>query len=383
MTILPILLLALSPIQIDGSFHDWPKGITSQEDPFFYYSLIELPSEKCLQQLAEPQSIELGQYTIIFSPEKKGHGISCKKDGELVSPYEAGVVFAPTTAATKFEIRVNKKEKELPKKIFDLSPKGDFRVVSWNVQLGNLLEDKARSSRLLKALKPDVLLLQELSGGDTPEILTSFLTKTLGGTWQVTLTESTGTLRHHQLRSAIATSLHLQTSELIDSGSWRQLKAIFSTIECKKKPVNFISLHLRCCGGPTGEAEQQRQKEATAIQGFINSHQSPRFVIAGDLNLVGTTKPLEILQCDRFSVVNAYQPDGLQNATWSDSSSSFTPGRLDWMLYSPQSLEVINCFVLETSDLLPESLTPYNLLSKDTAELSDHLPLVADFKIIK
>ena len=289
MTILPLLLLALTPIQIDGSFQDWPTGITHQEDPFFHYSLIELPSEQCLQQLPKQHVVELGQYTIIFSPSEKVYGISCKKKDQWISPYDAGVVFSPTTAATKFELRVNKVKTQAPKRVGNLLPKGDFRVVSWNVQFGNLLEDQERGSRILKALKPDVLLLQELDGDDTEEILITFLSTTLGGLWHVALTESTGTERHHQLRSAVATKKDLKFSKHIDSGSWRKLKAIFSTIDCDKKPVNFISLHLRCCGGPTGEAEEQRQKEAIAIQQFVGSLQSPRFVIAGDWNLVGTT----------------------------------------------------------------------------------------------
>ena len=383
MTILPLLLLALSPIQIDGSFQDWPEGITRQEDLHFHYARIELPSKKCLQQLPTQHVIELGQYTILFSPTEKGYGISCKKGEQWVSPYAAGVVFSPTTAATDFEIRVDKAEHPFPKKDFNLAPQGDFRVVSWNVQFGNLLEDKERGSRILKALKPDVLLLQELDGNDTPEILTAFLSSTLGGSWHVALTESRGTERHHQLRSAIASKSNLHSSEHINSGSWRQLKAIFSTINCEKKPVNFVSLHLRCCGGPTGEAEEQRQSESKAIQKFIDSHQSPRFVIAGDWNLVGTTKPLEIVQNNQLSIVDAYQPDGLLNATWSDTSSSFTPGRLDWMLFSSKTLEVVNCFILETSDFSPDTLIANDLLAEDTATLSDHLPLVADFNIIK
>ena len=53
------------------------------------------------------------------------------------------------------------------------------------------------------------------------------------------------------------------------------------------------------------------------------------------------------------------------------------------MLYSPQTLKVVNCFVLETGDLTSDTLTANDLLTEDTAELSDHLPLVADFTLIK
>jgi len=52
-------------------------------------------------------------------------------------------------------------------------------------------------------------------------------------------------------------------------------------------------------------------------------------------------------------------------------------------LYSPKTLSLTNCFVFDTFDLDEQSLLKYNLSSNDTAELSDHLPLVADFKVRK
>ena len=76
MTIVPLLLLTLSPIQIDGSFSDWPEGIIRQADSNYEYALITLPSAACLQQLPKEMSLQLGAYTITFSPEEKGYGIS-------------------------------------------------------------------------------------------------------------------------------------------------------------------------------------------------------------------------------------------------------------------------------------------------------------------
>ena len=70
MTILPLLLLATSPIQIDGIFNDWPTAVTHQEDDQFIYERIELPSVACLQQLPEQKVVHVGEYTIFFSPEE-------------------------------------------------------------------------------------------------------------------------------------------------------------------------------------------------------------------------------------------------------------------------------------------------------------------------
>jgi endonuclease/exonuclease/phosphatase family metal-dependent hydrolase len=378
MTIVPLLLLLSSQIQIDGSFSDWPEGITQQEDAHFVYQRIDLPSAVCLQQLPQQKSIQLGPYTVIFSPKGKGYGVACKLGEKSISPYEAGVLFAPTTASTSFEIRINKPTITPPAKEFSLEATGDFRVVSWNVQFGNVLDDRDRSTRILKALKPDVLLFQELDGDDTSEKLSSFLHTSIGGKWLTSMSNTHGIERHQQLRSAISTKLHI--SKEVDFG---KLKAVQNTVEYEKQSIQFISLHFRCCGGPTSDAEIQRQDEATTIRTAIENQEKARWVIAGDWNLVGTTKPLQIVQKKNLAIVNAYQPDQLVMATWSDVDSSFTPGRLDWMLYSPESLEVTKCFVFDTSDLLEATLTENELNSEDTAKLSDHLPLVADFKIRK
>ncbi len=379
MLLLPLLALTLSPIQIDGSFSDWPEGITVQEDAYFEYALVTLPEKACLQQLPEQKIIELGAYTIFFSPKGKGYGVSCKRGDDWISPYEAGVLFAPTTVSTTFEVRVSKASPEADPNSFSFNKEGDFRVVCWNVHFGSLLEKKELASRMLKALEPDVLLLQELDGDDTTEELTKFLEEALSSTWIVRSNESSGEKPQRRLKCAIATSTpSLQSFQIGEP----PLKAIGAITSFEEKPINFVSLHLRCCGGPNSEAEHQRQEEARAIHNTIDNMQSPRFVIAGDWNLVGTTKPLEIVKGEMFQSVEAFQPDGRVMATWSDATSSFTPGRLDWMLYSPQFLQVQKCFVLDSADLDRDTLNAHHLQSDDTANFSDHLPLVADFKVL-
>ena len=59
----------------------------------------------------------------------------------------------------------------------------------------------------------------------------------------------------------------------------------------------------------------------------------------------------------------------------------FTRGRLDWMVFSKDVIAVHRGYVLDTSDLDSNALKANGLLSEDTAELSDHLPLVADIRI--
>ena len=379
MYFLPTLLLAISPIQIDGLFNDWKDGLKNTQDSHYLYQRISLNSTSCLQQLPKEKIIEFGGITVKFSPNEKGYGVECFNGEKPISPYSVGLLFAPTTAAREFELRINKPNTKPPLHSFDLSKKGDFRVVSWNVQFGNLLEDAHVGKRILKALQPDVLLLQELDGDDTPDKLQKFLEKNLDGTWGVVMSKVNGEKRHHQLRSAIASRFQMKNVPIkkIDT-----LKAVLAKTKILNSPIEFISLHFRCCGGPKSEAENQRRQEARIIRKAA-SNSKGSMIIAGDWNLVGTDKPLKIVQSNDFDIVECYQPDGLTNATWSDTESSFTPGRLDWMLSKGTNLKLKNAFVLETSDLDVETLSKYDLLINDTEVLSDHLPLVADFSISK
>jgi endonuclease/exonuclease/phosphatase family metal-dependent hydrolase len=161
------------------------------------------------------------------------------------------------------------------------------------------------------------------------------------------------------------------------------LKAIRANADIDGTVVQFLSLHLRCCGGPTGEEEKQRQREAQIISSAAKSSTSSASIIAGDWNLVGTKKPLDIVIAKGFTVIQALQPDGALYATWSNITSSFTPGRLDWMLFKGKNIQSSKSFVLDSSDFDVETLTKYGLRRGDTAELSDHLPLVADFHCTK
>ena len=80
MHLIPLLCFALSPIQIDGSFNDWAKGVTSQEDSQFVYRLVLLPESACLQQLPEQKVVELGEFTIFSRQQVRGTVFHVKKE---------------------------------------------------------------------------------------------------------------------------------------------------------------------------------------------------------------------------------------------------------------------------------------------------------------
>ena len=142
---------------------------------------------------------------------------------------------------------------------------------------------------------------------------------------------------------------------------------------------------MQAVDGIANEHEDRRRR-------FERSLQDPNrtamgiagIVVGGDLNLVGSRVPLDVLTArrpGRGPLVPAplLHLDGSSNATWSDAASSFTPGRLDYVLYSPSCLTASGGFILDTLRLEPDQLASMGLERTDTA-ISDHAPLVLDIR---
>jgi endonuclease/exonuclease/phosphatase family metal-dependent hydrolase len=153
--------------------------------------------------------------------------------------------------------------------------------------------------------------------------------------------------------------------------------------------VLLVSVHLKCCGRAGGPEDEQRLNEVDAIRQAVQSalaaQQIAAVFISGDLNLVGSRDPLELLAANldvdhsSLAVPQTYQLDGLSNATWSDPFQPFIPGRLDYVLHSDSTVSVMRGFVLDTADLSEHWRQQHSLQTADTATASDHLPVVVDF----
>jgi len=177
--------------------------------------------------------------------------------------------------------------------------------------------------------------------------------------------------------------------------------------------MSVVSAHPPCC-----DKEEARQRELDGIAAWMRELVTPGgalepaggpplefdlpegtpIVIAGDMNLVGGARQVRTLTDGDIADEKTFGPsrpvdwDGTPLAdarprvagdggvfTWRDSRSSFSPGRLDYVVYSDSVLELRRAFVLETSELTAEELARYGLRPDDTLEASDHLPVVADF----
>ncbi|MCP4362518.1 MAG: hypothetical protein GY796_31315 [Chloroflexi bacterium] len=64
--------------------------------------------------------------------------------------------------------------------------------------------------------------------------------------------------------------------------------------------------------------------------------------------------------------------------TWRDDANGFSPGRLDFFIYSDSVMGVDKHYLLYTGEMTADQLAAYGLQADDSAAASDHIPLVVD-----
>ncbi|MDP7029482.1 MAG: endonuclease/exonuclease/phosphatase family protein [Phycisphaerales bacterium] len=444
--------LAASPIQLDGDFYDWaPQGdapaltAACTRDHVFLHLTLDGPPVN-LQGLDAPLTLSLNwdndtstslpaadpagtDVEIVFSPRsgRRTGGIAVKVPDRSSETWDAaGLVFSPTAAASAFELRLDRTvagidaASTIPwtlRREGDLAVSGDapigpqrpgppqhmtalpvkppnaVRVVTWNLEFGNLVKQSAVTRRLLAALQPDVLLLQEIERGQTESALMAVI-EAAGGDWTLELGPLGGSIR-----SGIASRLPAQRVEAFDNLKRRgesrgHVRAAALTIDFPDVGrVLAVSAHLKCCGVVDGPEDMKRIGEVLAIRRAVQhaeqSNDVVGLIIGGDLNLVGGSLPLDLLvaggealildDSERdLRIIEAWQPDGSGLQTWQKPGQSYSPGRLDYIVVSPQTLAPVFAAVFDTLDLPEPSLREMNLVRTDAGRASDHLPVVVD-----
>lgn len=326
------------------------------------------------------------------APLFTGKSVSCKlvyqaKDGSLADQTDVFThELTPVSAAPVIDD---------PKDPLARAEGTDLRVLSWNAELGGIFTKPDPFIRTLKAVDPDVILLQELTDKNSAAQLRDFLARAIppaaGEDWHVAFGEGGG-----NLRCGIATRLPLEAVDSLKTVAYpdqpkRSMRVIGAKIASKGHSLLVASLHLKCCGRADGPEDETRLTEAQAIHDAVKAVEAglpgaAGVVIAGDFNLVGTRMPLETLQqgidleSSALGLANPYQLDGLSNATWFDRHQPFVPARLDYMLYSDSSMKVLRSFICDSSDLAAKWLQAHGLQADDNEKASDHLPIVTDYR---
>ena len=273
---------------------------------------------------------------------------------------------------------------------------GELRVVSWNVLLASPRKKPEPFARILRALRPDVVLLQEWEGASDAELAAWFDTH-LPGTapWHAVTSAGWGVaVVARAPLSALGPRL-VARPVVAPADSRRSDAALRLAAAVATTPLGALcaaSLHLKCCGAAHSAQDLARRAEAAAANealrvALLEAAPCVR-VVGGDLNLVGSRLPLEILAAGLDAggapLAIAESPVLAERAlyTWFQPWSRFSPGRLDYLLYGAATARATRSFVLDTRRLEAPALAASGLEGNDAAA-SDHLPLVLDLAPIQ
>jgi exonuclease III len=286
----------------------------------------------------------------------------------------------------------------LPSFSIQKSNESDLRIISYNV-LSNGLFDQARLpafTRLLQATQPDIIGFQEIYNYSSEQVANQV---------ESILPSSTGQAWYHAKAGpdchAISRYPILESADIQGSGNGAFLIDVPET----ETDLLLIVAHPPCCANNVGRQIEidllmKFLREAKEGNGPIPLEVNAPIVIVGDMNLVGDSRQLETLLTgdifDESAYGSDFNPDwdgnnlldskpyvpGLPlSYTWYDEGSSFSPGKLDYIIYSGSNLILQNSYSLFTPSLPQDSLTTYNILANDAVDASDHLPVVADFEL--
>jgi len=274
----------------------------------------------------------------------------------------------------------------------------DIRIVSQNsLHDGLTVADRAPAhGRIQQALKPDIVCFQEMwksTNESTVAFMDSILPLGEGKQWYTTEMEG-----------------HVNTASRFPIvGNWTlwgrsgsRIMAMLVQVDDSNQ-ILVMNSHWSCCG-----ADKNRQLQADTTIAFLRDAYSPGgqidltpntpVVILGDMNLVGDSQQLttlltgDIQNEDKFgsdfapdwdgSTLRDLYPEHVSERvafSWQNNGEGYSPGRLDYIVYTDNVIHVKNNFILNTRTMTDEQLQKNGLLRSDSKVASDHLALVVDF----
>jgi endonuclease/exonuclease/phosphatase family metal-dependent hydrolase len=268
-------------------------------------------------------------------------------------------------------------------------PRGAVRIVSYNVEKSKLAAEPQSFARLFEVLDADVILCQEWNADSATA--TAWFTAIVTGAHPWNARAAAGDVvivSPHPIAPLGPDALTLPT----EGGSDEKAAPVRFVAAVVKTPAGDVAVgttHLKCCGTAGSVEDKTRQAQASAINAALRNSltkDGPRVrVFAGDLNLVGTRAPLEMIRAGLdadgadLAVANPLVLGDDAMYTWTDPNTEFSAGRLDFALYSGSTAQAVQAFVVDTSRLSAKSLARMGLDAGDTSA-SDHFPVVLDLK---
>jgi endonuclease/exonuclease/phosphatase family metal-dependent hydrolase len=301
-----------------------------------------------------------------------------------------------------------------------------IRVLSFNVGWDSIFPDDdpqnhqwrqdskgAEFVRILKAINPDVVCLQEISPDRDPqqvaEILDDALPLSGGKKWQA----------HNGLDNVIAARFELkkEMDRSIVSGGGTDHGHAMALVDLPdseyENDIYIICAHFKSAGGHVNIRARQEQADAIinwigdikTVGGEIDLPQGTPFVVLGDFNVYDTDPANHLTTLLSGNIDNERKygndilPDwdethladaiprhngaGVETYTWRDDTQEFNPGALDRILFSDSVILIENAFVLNTKTMSEGELSAAELEASDVmlgpmTGRYDHLPLAVD-----
>ena len=292
-----------------------------------------------------------------------------------------------------------------------------IRVLSWNVYRDSIFPPDgetvdvsaanrpAQFARVLQALRPDVLCLQQvtMSTARTAALVDSILPLGGGKTWQAHSAVDTVIVSRFNLRARAGGQVNYDE---------RNRGHAIALLETPAANLFVICAHFQSSDGREDVILRRQQaemiastiREAKAGGGATPLQARTPFIVLGDFNAIaGATlfvdiialgKPIHLapgeraegLDWDRSRLTDAlphHNGKGPERYTWRDDLDRFPPGVLDRILYSDSVLASVNQFVLDTTamsygELVGAGLRSIDVMRDPQAGIHDHFPVVID-----
>lgn len=290
----------------------------------------------------------------------------------------------------------------------------DVNVLSWNISGDAFIKEPAFFKSLVERSRPDILLLDEV----TDKANEAQLQKALQASnvhdqsnWHMSFGVSGGRQRtviasrypiepliefqrivaypnldKARLKELIIKDGELKYAQSLDSG----ISVNGAIIITENKRLLVVSLDLECCGNyPSSWEEDKRRVEAREIRKqikrVIQRVQVDGIIVAGDLNLVSTVKPLVIISGpyekphSGLIAADLTHIDKRQTWTWDGRGTKFPSRVLDLVIYSPTSLKLNSGYIFNPELLSLEAQQSLKLSGKKLEKIFSHLPLLTKF----
>lgn len=301
------------------------------------------------------------------------------------------------------------------------------RVMSWNVKRNSILPPSGvrheSFARIVRAIDPDVIALQEVLRPDLAEKLTQLMNQYIpledGESWNVHTVADNAVISRYPIRwqgGELAVRYPIPQLGLPNFHYGFASALVDLPERFGGSTLLVVALHNK--SGASDEAVRLRQVHSDSIVRWLRDLRGSALentlpgnspvVILGDMNAVpnASLQPLETLLSGNIADEETFGPDfkidwdgtdledarpshnalGGEHYTWRNDREVFPPSALDRILFSDSVMSIQRRFVLNTMAMSADELASLGLQQSDVlyggdTSYYDHLPLVVDFEI--